>query len=170
MEEIDISKDKLILEEELQANLHKACIREEEYWRLKSRSLWLKYGDRNTSFFHKHTQARRSFNFIVEITLGDQTFSDPTNIKHVAHQNFKYLYTEDKQASLSSNLLDLVPLKVNAQMNTMLTSPITLNEIKKSLDEMDLDKAPGSDEFTAWLIKTCWNIVKKDLYKMMLKS
>ena len=79
----------------------------------------------------------------MEITSGDQTFSDPTSIKHATHKHFKDLYTEDKQASLSSNLLELVPLKVNAQMNIMLTDPITFNEIKQALDEMDPDEASG---------------------------
>ena len=167
---MDISKDSLILEEELQVNLHKACIREEEFWRLKSRSLWLQVGDKNTSFFHKQTQARRNFNSIVEITSGDQSFSDFVSIKKVAHRHFKELYTEDKQASLSSNLLELVPLKVNAQMNAMLNAHVTVNEIKQALDEMDPDKAPGPDGFTARFIKNCWNIVKKDLLKMILKS
>ena len=67
-------------------------------------------------------------------------------------------------------MLKLVPLKFNAQMNAMLTAPVTINEIKQALDEMDLDKAPRSDGFSARFIKTCWNIVKKDLYKMILKS
>ena len=55
-------------------------------------------------------------------------------------------------------------------MNAILTSPITINEIKHALDEMDLDKALGPDGFSARFIKTCWNIIKKDLYKMILKS
>ena len=79
----------------------------------------------------------------MEITSEDQTFSDPTSIKHASHKNFKDLYIEDKQASISSNLLELVPLKFNAQVNIMLNAPVTFNEIKQALDEMDLDKAPG---------------------------
>ena len=90
---MDILKDNLTLEEELQANLHKACIREEEYWRLKSHSLSLQVGDRNTSYFHKQAQTRRKFNSIVEITLEDQSFSDLTIIKDTAHEHFKELYT-----------------------------------------------------------------------------
>ena len=55
-------------------------------------------------------------------------------------------------------------------MNAILTAPITVKEIKQALDEMDPNKAPGSDGVTARFIKTCWNIVKKDLYKIILKS
>jgi hypothetical protein len=36
-------------QQHLQTMLHK----EEEHWRLKSMTLWIKAGDSNTSFFHK---------------------------------------------------------------------------------------------------------------------
>ena len=46
-------------------------------------------------------------------------------------------------------------------MNTLIISPIIVNEIKQAFDEMDLNKAPRLDGFTAQFIKTCWNIVKR---------
>ena len=52
----------------------------------------------------------------------------------------------------------------------MLTAPVIVNEIKQALDDMDPNKALGPDGFTTQFIKTCWNIVKKDLNKMILKS
>jgi hypothetical protein len=51
MEEVEISSAILKREEELQQKLQNACRQQEEYWRQKSRRLWLKYGDRNTSYF-----------------------------------------------------------------------------------------------------------------------
>ena len=49
-----------IREEEaiLQKKYTKVVWLEEEYWRLTSRSLWLKSGDRNTNFFHKQAKVR----------------------------------------------------------------------------------------------------------------
>ncbi|KAF8104398.1 hypothetical protein N665_0172s0030 [Sinapis alba] len=40
---------------------------EEEYWRTKSRVLWLQAGDKNTRFFHAKTKQRRNFNRIIHI-------------------------------------------------------------------------------------------------------
>ena len=41
---------------------------------------------------------------------------------------------------------------------------------KDALFDMEPDKAPGPDGFTARFLQSCWQIVEKDLYKMILKS
>ena len=67
MENAGLTKDLLDQETQLQQRYHKACLAEEEYWKLKSCNLWLKAGDRNTAYFHKQAQARKYFNNISEI-------------------------------------------------------------------------------------------------------
>lgn len=53
-----------------------ALRREEEWWRLKSRNLWLNSRDRNTKFFHRQDKVRVLHNSVKEITLEDgQTFN-----------------------------------------------------------------------------------------------
>jgi len=44
-------------ETEIQQKMQRVIKNEEEIWRLKSRSLWLKAGDRNTTFFHEQAKA-----------------------------------------------------------------------------------------------------------------
>ena len=53
MEDAEISQELLQTKENIQKDLHRACRVEEEYWRQKSRSMWLHAGDKNTSYFHK---------------------------------------------------------------------------------------------------------------------
>jgi len=43
---------------------------EEVSWRLKSRAIWLKEGDKNTKFFHNYANARRERNSIWKISDG----------------------------------------------------------------------------------------------------
>ena len=70
-----VTQDLINAEIDLQKALHKALRREEQYWRIKARCLWLKEGDKNTSFFHKHAEAQKNYNSIREIHYQDQTLN-----------------------------------------------------------------------------------------------
>ena len=72
MEATPISKEDLEKEVSLHQDLHAACRQEEEFWRQKSRSLWLKVGDQNTVFFHKQAEVRKYYKTVQEIQLQDQ--------------------------------------------------------------------------------------------------
>ena len=67
MEDVVVTQKLWNQEVDLQKVLHRACREEEEYWRQKSRSLWLLVGDKNTSFFHKQAEARKHFKAVNEI-------------------------------------------------------------------------------------------------------
>lgn len=62
-----------LLEQEIKAqrSTYRSLGKEEEYWRIKSRSSWLNAWDRNTSFFHRQYRARLSRNHISEIKTTD---------------------------------------------------------------------------------------------------
>ncbi|CAA0806634.1 DNAse I-like superfamily protein, partial [Striga hermonthica] len=48
-------------------DLDKAYSEEEQFWRAKSRALWIQAGDRNTRFFHAFTAQRRKRNSILRL-------------------------------------------------------------------------------------------------------
>lgn len=52
---------------------------EEEYWRTKSRILWLQAGDKNTRYFHSKTKQRRHINRIT--FLQDDQVTEDMNRK-----------------------------------------------------------------------------------------
>ena len=54
-------------EENLQKAFHSAYRMEEEFWRKKSRNLWLLSGDKNTKYFHKQAVARKNYKAVSEI-------------------------------------------------------------------------------------------------------
>lgn len=57
LEEKDISPMDLDNEKSAQRKAYSSFRNEEEYWRLKSCSLWLKAGDKNTTYFHRQYRA-----------------------------------------------------------------------------------------------------------------
>lgn len=70
----------------------------------------------------------------------------------------------------NSKFLEAVPPRLLPSMNQQLEAKISIQEIKDDLSDMEPDKAPGPYGFTARFLQTCWQIVEKDLYKMILKS
>lgn len=47
--------------------LHDIISKEEEYWKQRSRVVWLKSGDKNTKFFHMTTMKHRATNRIKKL-------------------------------------------------------------------------------------------------------
>ena len=66
-------------------------------------------------------------------------------------------------------LLSLVPRVMKNKDNEILIKSVIMDEIKKVVDGMEDDRAPGPDGFNATFIKICWDVVKKDLFKMISK-
>ena len=172
MEESLVTPTLLNWEAELQRKYHKACREEEIYWRVKSRTLWLQAGDKNTSFFHKQAQARKIYNSISEIQMQDQVIKEFSGIKEAAYSFFKNLYSASNMEPVDPNSFPLseIPNMINDDDNLMLNSLVSIREIKKALFKMDPDKAPGPDGFTARFYIACWDIIKKDLYRMVKKA
>jgi len=139
---------------------------------MKSRALWLQDGDKNTTFFHKKTQARINYNSISEIQWQDQVYKDSQIIKEAAHSYFKNLYSAPAMEELDSCSYPLteVPDLVTEEENRALSRPVSVDEIRKVVLSMNPDKAPGPDGFTARFYILCWDIIKKDLCRMVTKS
>jgi len=66
--------------------------------------------------------------------------------------------------------MDLVPTLLQRTDNINLCKPLMLEELKVAVEDMEEDKAPGLDGFSARFITSCWDIIHKDLFKMVLKS
>jgi hypothetical protein len=172
MEETPITQTLLKQEADNQSKLHKTCKEEEIYWRMKSRALWLQDGDKNTAFFHKHTQSRINYNSIEEIHWQEQVYRDAHSIKEAAHSHFKNLYSATSTDDLDPLAYPIseVPNLITGDENHALNRPISDKEIRQVVFSMHPDKAPGPDGFTARFFTQCWDIIHKDLCKMVRKS
>jgi ribonuclease HI/exonuclease III len=170
IENKEITAELLEQETKAQASAYRSFRNEEEYWRIKSRSLWLEAGDRNTSFFHRQYRARLSRNHISEIkTTEGQVSKGITQIKAAADSHFRNLFSDGTQATEeeSADFLDNIPHLLSPEDNAALIREVTEEEIIKVIWSMGSDKAPGPDGFTIHFYKVCWNIIKRDLQKMI---
>jgi exonuclease III len=172
MEGKEITQESLAKEDHLQRTMHQACKEEEGYWQQKSRNLWLEAGDKNTNYFHKQAEARKQFKAVKEIHDQDQVITDFEGIKNASFETFKDLYTETQSTFPDTNTypLSLVPSSIHEATNVNILAQVKMQEIKEALDQMNPDKASGPDGFTARFYQNCWEIIKSDLLKMVLKS
>lgn len=126
-----VSDDDLLTD--LNMKLLNAYKAEEEFWRQRSRQLWLTLGDSNTSYFHAVTKGRRAKNklTVLENEEGAVHFEEE-KIAEVISNYYSKLFTSIP--SDGSGIVDkaLVPC-VTQQMNDMLTKVPSASEIKEAL-------------------------------------
>eukprot|EP00253_Pinus_taeda_P036029 PITA_36029 len=170
LEEKDISTMDLDKEKYAQRKAYNTFRNEEEYWQLKSRSLWLKAGDRNTTYFHRQFRARLSRNHIEEITTSSgQVCRGFEQIKEATANNFQNLLSARKDGSEEDieEFLTNIPQLVSSNDNDTLLSLATEEEISNIVWSMEPDKAPGPDGFSIHFYRICWEIIKADLLRMV---
>lgn len=89
----------------LNAELSMAYKAEEEFWKQKSRQLWLSLGDNNTGYFHAITKGRKTINkfMMIEDINGSPVYEEE-QIAKVITDYYKYLFTST--SSDSSGIVD----------------------------------------------------------------
>eukprot|EP00253_Pinus_taeda_P011936 PITA_11936 len=170
LEEKTISALDLDKEKCAQRKVYSSFRNEEEFWRLKSRSLWLKSGDRNTAYFHRQYRARISRNHITEITTTNgQACRGFEQIKEAAINHFQNLLSVGKDGSEEDmeEFLINIPQLVSLEDNESLIRPASEEEIINIVWSMEPNKAPGPDGFSIHFYGICWEIIKTDLMRMV---
>jgi hypothetical protein len=160
LEEEEVTESLLNQEKEANQQLHHSLRREEEHWRLKSRSLWLKAGDSNTSFFHKQAQNRRKkIQLLPSFQILDNNLIPLNKSKKQAFQHFDSLYQHPSNEGTNEEAQEMlanIPNIVSEHDNNQLVREITEEEIAKAVWDMDPDKAPGPDGFSIRFYRSFW--------------
>nr|KYP62012.1 hypothetical protein KK1_016528 [Cajanus cajan] len=95
---------------DLQQQYDDVLVQEEFFWFQKSHEKWVKFGDRNTKFFHAQTMIHRNRNKIHGLFLEDGSWStDPTILQRETQRFYMSLFSADVQQQPSSLLLDQFP-------------------------------------------------------------
>ena len=136
---------------------------------MKSRSLWLLAGDKNSAFFDRQCRARLSRNHISEISVEGEITKGHEPLKHAARKHYQFLFHEDgiSNFEVTAYFLSNIPSIVSPEGNVGLMKPFTKNEILEVIWEMGSNKAPGPDGFSFHFYRACWNIIKIDLIRIV---
>jgi hypothetical protein len=91
------------------------------------------------------------------------------SLKRQAETHFQNLYKEDGVGceEVTSDFLSHIPFLVSREDNSTLMKPFTEEEICNVIWSMEPDKAPGPDGFSIHFYRTCWEIIKTDLLRMI---
>lgn len=133
---------------------------EEKYWCQRSRVKWLKWGDRNSSFFHASTVQRRGKNRIKRLRDQDGEWVEGREniFSHILH-HFGEVYKSDGFQGWQQ-CTQHIPKMVTEAMNDSLMTPFSDAEIKDAVDNLGALKAPGPDGFSGIFYQQHWEVVK----------
>ncbi|KAL8115300.1 hypothetical protein AgCh_021954 [Apium graveolens] len=139
----------------------------EIFWRQRSKQLWLQSGDQNSRFFHASASTRRRNNQIHRLQNDTGNWVDWENgLPDLISRYFTDLF---KTGGLNYNdITQWVPTTISAVQNEQLLSPISDEEVKTALFQMNPDKSPGPDGMTLGFYQKQWRIVGPDVIKMVI--
>ncbi|XP_057432516.1 uncharacterized protein LOC130725290 [Lotus japonicus] len=150
------------LQRQLWKEYNIVLIQEELLWAQKSRCMWLKYGDRNTNFFHTVTIICHKRNKI-EALLDDNGYLITDYDELLAHtvSFFERSYVDDG----TSNPLPCVSTfpTLGQEKIQRIHVPFVEEEIKDAIFEMGSLKALGPDGLQPVFFQSQWPIVGKSV-------
>lgn len=161
------SKHKGSIESSLQAKLSEWLVYSEVLWRQKSRELWLKVKDKNSSFFHLSTIIRRRQNNIDVIRADNGTWVIRSrNIKHFFLDKFKDRFSEE-EVSFPNHFKNLIHTTISEEDNEWICAIPPVDEIRATLFKMQDLKAPRPNDFLVAIYKAYWPIVEENVILLL---
>lgn len=121
---------------------------EEEYWGQRARLNWIKYGDKNSKFFHIESMQRMQRNRIVKIrnNAGDW-IDDDLAVADCFKDLFVNLFSFEGQRNFDDVLEVVLPI-IFMEENYDLLRPIIYEEVRAFVFSLGKGKALGPDGFS----------------------
>ncbi|KAG7543566.1 Endonuclease/exonuclease/phosphatase [Arabidopsis thaliana x Arabidopsis arenosa] len=148
-----------LLLKRINEELNAAYKEEEAFWKQRSRQHWLQLGDRNTGYFHAATKGRRSMNNMTVLeTEEDLAVYEEDQIATVIAHYYQKLFTsspvEDEELLLTVS--EAIRPCISAELNSRLEAIPSAQEIREGLFDINPEKAPGPDGFSASFFHSNW--------------
>lgn len=141
----EASKDELLgLEKRRQVLLGE----KEEFWRLKSRAVWLKGGDGNMIFFQAYACGCKMGNTIWGLSKGDVSMVESFDeLSELGVEHFLSLFKAQEEASIAEiiRIVGFFPRFLEDVDNNMLMEEVSVEELGMVLQSFQKDKSLGPD-------------------------
>lgn len=135
-----------------------------EYWKKRYTIRWTKLGDEGTKFFHAAATERYRINTITSLVTEDnRTVSAHSEKAALLLDDFKKRMGYTSNPTMLYNLRQLVQPRDDLEH---LSAPFSSSDVDKVIRQMPVDKAPRLDGFNSLFIKSCWEIIKEDVYTL----
>lgn len=143
---------------------------EEMFWKMRSREDWLRWGDKNTKWFHSRASFRKRKNEIKGIEDRRGTWvEEEEEISEVATNYFMKLSSSSQPNEEEILILtEAVDKKLTSEKSRWLDSNFPEEDIEGALKSMNPTKAPGPDGAHAKLYQKCWDIIGEDTVRVCL--
>lgn len=154
------------LQKHLWTKYEKVLYQEEVLWFQKSRCKWLKYGDKNTRYFHGTTVVRRKRQRVeaLQDSAGNWVH-DPDCLRNMAIHFFQDLYLDDLSGA-PWPIRGCFP-KLSSGEFMRLSDNLSRQEVHKALFHMGGLKAPGPDGYQAIFFQHQWEWVGDSVFNLI---
>ncbi|XP_030540728.2 uncharacterized protein LOC115748390 [Rhodamnia argentea] len=137
-------------------------LREESFYKRKSRIRWLKEGDHNTRYFHHFVNKRHHRNRILSVL--DSTgvvLTEPNLVREHIVGHFQQLLNGDSTSTCTgiSDIRGYIGRTLDDDQINSLSRHVTDEEIRCTFSSLARGKAPGPDGFNVEFFTTSWETV-----------
>ena len=156
--------------QELRKEINEVLVREEIMWSQRSRAAWIKWGDRNTRFFHATASQRRRRNRIGGLQNANGEWQEnQEDVESIILEYFEGIF-KSEQSSNADASLNAIHQRVSPEMNESLIAEFKAEEVWRALKQMHPTKAPGPDGMSPIFFQQYWDIVGPEVINCVLNS
>ena len=128
-------------------------------WRQRSRTSWLKNGDRNTRYFHGQASQRRRRNRIMGLRNNEGVWvEEKEEVVSNLVGYYENIFTSSQPTHIEEAVTH-VPQVITTSMNESLTRTYTEIEVEEALKQMAPLKAPELDGLPPLFYQKYWSVV-----------
>jgi len=127
---------------------------------IRSRAQWTEHGERSSKYFFHLEKHNQELKHITSLTDDNGVIVDtPVKVMEKLLLFYKNLYTSKHNNNKPCFTQYAPDLKLDEFDSETLESDITLDECKEALEDLPVNKTPGSDGLTAEFYKKFWDVL-----------